>query len=173
VAKSGVLTFESITEHKPGLIEWLLAESFAGMAADEAEQERCRLKWREADRETFENPETVGRCTFVTCLGGEPIGFGSFDPRGGPEVGIIGLNCILPAYRGQGFGKRQMEEILRRLTALNIRKAVVTTGEHAFFATAQRMYLSCGFHQTRRFRKYEQFQWQVIEYVKELIPEMV
>ncbi len=162
------LTFEPITSHKPGIIERLLAESFAGMATTEAEQEKCRLKWREADRETFENPETVGQCTFVTCLGGEPIGAGSFDPRGAPEVGMIGINCILPAYCGRGFGKQQLQEILWRLQALGIRKAVVTTGEHAFFAPAQRMYLSCGFHETRRFQKYEQFQWQVIEYEKEL-----
>ena len=162
------LTFEPIAKHKPGVIERLLVESFAGMAADEAEQEKCRLKWRQADREMFANPETVGRCTFITTLDGDPIGVASFDPRGVPELGEIGINCILPAHRGRGFGKQQLEEILRRMAALGIRKAVVTTGEHLFFEPAQRMYLSCGFHETRRFRKYEQFQWQVIEYEKEL-----
>ncbi|MDY7010512.1 MAG: GNAT family N-acetyltransferase, partial [Planctomycetota bacterium] len=160
------LVFEPITSHKSGVIERLLVESFAGMAADEVEQEKCRLKWRKADRETFENPETIGRCTFITTLNGKPIGVGSFDPRGAPEVGQIGINCILPAYRGRGFGKQQMEEILRRLTVLEIRKAVVTTGEHSFFEAAQQMYAACGFYETRRFRKYEQFQWQVIEYEK-------
>jgi hypothetical protein len=65
-------------------------------------------------------------------------------------------------------GKRQMEEFLRGLTALGIRKAVVTTGDRAFFEAAQRMYLACGSCETRRFRKYEQFQWQSIECEKEL-----
>ncbi len=162
------LVYEPIGKYKPGLIERLLAESFGGMAANEAEREDCRRKWRRADQETFENPETIGRCTFITKCNGEPIGIGSFDPRGAPEVGEIGINCILPTYRGRGFGKQQMEEILRRLAALGIRKAIVTTGEVAFFEAAQWMYLSCGFHETRRFRKYEKFPWQVIEYVKEL-----
>lgn len=162
------LTFEPITSHKPGIIEQLLAESFDGMAANDAERESCRHKWRAVDRETFENPETIGRCTFITTLNSGPIGVASFDPRGAPEVGEIGINCILPAYRGRGFGKQQMEEILRRLTALEIRKAVVTTGDHSFFEAAQQMYMACGFREIRRFQKYDQFQWQVIEYQKEL-----
>ena len=139
------------------------------MAANEAEQEKCRRKWHQADQETFENPETIGRCTFITTLNSEPIGVGSFDPRGAPEVGEIGINCILPAYRSRGFGKQQMEELLRRLTALHIRKAVVTTGDHSFFEAAQQMYIACGFREIRRFRKYDQFQWQVIEYEKDLL----
>jgi len=162
------LAFEPVTLHAPGVIDRLLATSFAGMAADEAQRQDCRPKWRQVDRDTFENPDTIGRCTFITTLDGEPIGVGSFDPRGGPEVGEIGLNCILPDYQGRGVGKRQLEEILRRLAALGIRKAVVTTGDLAFFAPAQRMYLACGFNETRRFQKHEQFEWQVIEYQRDL-----
>ncbi|MBN1553369.1 MAG: GNAT family N-acetyltransferase [Phycisphaerae bacterium] len=162
------LKFQPITDFSPGVIEHLLAECFADLAVNDVQREECRNKWRNADRETFANPETVGRCTFITILDGRVIGMGSFDPRGGPAMGEVGMNCILPANRGCGFGRRQLEEILRRLAECGIQKAVVTTGDHPFFAAAQRMYQACGFHETRRFQKYDLFDWQVIEFMKEL-----
>lgn len=161
------LAFQPVSDFLPGVIERILAESFEGMAVDDVQRENCRNQWRDADRETFGNPDTVGACTFITTLDGLLIGVGSFDPRGGPEKGEIGINCILPTYRGRGFGRRQLEEILRRLQQRGIRKAVVTTGDCPFFAAAQRMYLASGFVEKRRFRKYDIFEWQVIELVKE------
>lgn len=139
------LLFEAITNHPAGIIERLLAQSYADLPVNDQEREKYRVHWQRADRETFENPETVGRCTFITCLNGEPIGMGSFDPRQAPEQGVIGQNCIIPAYRGLGFGRRQIEEILRRLRALGIKTAVVTTGVQDFFLPARRMYEACGF----------------------------
>jgi len=146
------LLFEAITNHPTGIIERLLAESYAGLPVNDQEREKYRLQWQRADRETVENVDTIGRCTFITCLNGQPIGVGSFDPREAPERGIIGQNCILPAYRGRGFGRRQLEEILRRLRALGIKTAVVTTGAQDFFLPARRMYEACGFVQSRRFQ---------------------
>lgn len=139
------LTFESIAGFQPGVIEHLIAQSYADLPADDERREKYQLQWRRADSETFENPDTIGRCTFITCLDGNPIGMGSFDPRGAPEQGVIGQNCILPAFRGQGFGRRQLAEILRRLKALGVRTAVVTTGEQDFFLPARMMYEACGF----------------------------
>jgi GNAT superfamily N-acetyltransferase len=159
--------FQPISDFSPGVIERILAESFAGLAANDEQRRKCREKWAAADRETFANPDTVGVCTFITTLDNRPIGVGSFDPRGGPEVGEIGYNCILPTYRGRGFGRAQLEEILRRIRQRGIGKAVVTTGDHPFFTAAQRMYLACGFVETRRFQKYDIFDWPVIELVKE------
>ena len=158
------LTFEPITNHCPGIIERLLAESCADLPPTDIEWAR----WREADRETFENPETVGKSTFITCLDGEPVGMGSYDPRARPETGVIGHNGILPGYRGRGFGKRQIEEILRRMRELGIRTVVVSTGDHPFFAAAQRMYPACGFNEIRRGWKDGESRFRVIEYEKEL-----
>ena len=67
-----------------------------------------------------------------------------------PFIGIIGHNCILPKFRGQGFGKQQVIEILKRLIGFGIKTAKVTTNDNSFFIPAQRMYISCGFKETVR-----------------------
>ncbi|UCG91232.1 MAG: GNAT family N-acetyltransferase, partial [candidate division WOR-3 bacterium] len=59
-------------------------------------------------------------------------------------------NCILPDYRRQGFGRLQILEMLNRFKSMNFRKVKATTGSVSFFVPAQRMYLSCGFHEVRR-----------------------
>ncbi len=73
------------------------------------------------------------------------IGLGTWDPRQGPAVGIVGHNCVIPDYQGQGIGRRQVQEILRRFRQRGFARAAVTTSEHPFFVPAQRMYAACGF----------------------------
>ena len=162
------LVFVPVNRHASGIIEYLLNESYAGFPVGHEELVEYRLKWRQADRDAFENPDTIGRCTFLTCLGGSPIGFASFDPRQRPEIGIIGHNCILPAQRRQGLGTRQIAEVLTRLRALKISKATVTTGEHEFFLASQRMYLACGFQEKRRFERDDKLAFRLIEYQRPL-----
>ena len=162
------LVFDPVSRHEVGTIERLLVASYAGLPVSDDELATYRLKWRRADRDTFENPATIGCCTFVTCLDDVPIGLGSFDPRERPERGVIGQNCIVPEYRRQGYGRRQIEEILRRLREMRVRKAIVTTGEHAFFLPGQRMYLACGFGETRRFEREDVSAFGMIEYEREL-----
>lgn len=111
------LTFRPVDNYRPGDVERLLTESYADLADEFKDLMPSHFDWHEADREVFENPDTVGACTFITCVGGELIGLGSFDPRQRPDLGIVGHNCILPGFRGQGYGKYQMQEILRRLIA--------------------------------------------------------
>ena len=41
-------------------------------------------------------------------VGGRIAGFGSWDPRQAPDYGIIGHNCVLPEFRGEGLGKQQI-----------------------------------------------------------------
>jgi GNAT superfamily N-acetyltransferase len=164
-----MLEFRPITEHEPGILASLLERSYAEIAsADVRFLENERSKWLAFDTEAFGNPDTVGRCVFITCLNGTPIGFGSFDPRQGPEMGVIGHNCILPEYRGRGFGKAQIQEIVRRMRALGIRNAVVTTGESRLFAPAQRMYELCGFRETRRYVQSPDDGFRLIEYGRRL-----
>ncbi len=157
------LTFTLVTNHHPGTIFSLLSQSYAPIRNDELEE-----KMRRADRETFDNPDTVGACTFITCLDGQPIGMASYDPRPGPELAIIGHNCILPNHQGRGFGRRQIAEILRRLKARHFAKVTVTTSDHPFFISAQKMYQACGFRQLRHFHQSPDSECQTIEYEIEL-----
>ena len=165
-----MLTFESITPYEPGIISSLLSESYGELLSSGAQFWQGEKKnWIKFDAEVFDNPATVGQCVFLTRVNARIIGFSSFDPRHGALSGRIGHNCILPAFRGQGFGTYQLYETLRRLTMRSIRKAVATTSEHPFFIPAQRMYLSCGFRETKREDNHRQPEYRVIEYEKELI----
>lgn len=76
-----MLTFTPVSHHKPGTLAFLLNRSYAEMLhTDGRYWEQEKGKWAEFDREVFENAETVGRCVFLTRLGDEIIGFGSFAP---------------------------------------------------------------------------------------------
>jgi GNAT superfamily N-acetyltransferase len=145
------LRFTSPHDQQPGLIASLLKRSYADLIASDPEHwEPEAAKWEVFDREVFEHPETVGSCDFLSWAMDQVAGFGSYDPRQKPEFGIVGHNCILPEFRGRGFGKQQIREILRRFQAIGIKRARVSTGTHTFFIPAQRMYLACGFRETGR-----------------------
>jgi GNAT superfamily N-acetyltransferase len=138
-------------EQEPGIISRLLDQSYAKLVRAHPELwESEKENWEEFDRDVFENPETIGACTFLTWFGKDLVGFFSFDPRPGPAYGVIGHNCILPEYRNQGFGKRQIAEILRRFKQMGIGQARVSTSDHPFFVPAQRMYTACGFVEVKR-----------------------
>ena len=74
----------------------------------------------------FDHPEIADKYSFVTCFRGEPVGFICWDPRNRPEYVEIGHNAIRTAYKGNGFGKAQLTEALRRITV----PTLVTAGEH-------------------------------------------
>ena len=124
--------------------------------------------WERFDSEVFDNLTTIGQCVFLTRLDMNIIGFSSFDPRRGPSFGVIGHNCILPRFRGQRFGNHQIQETLRRLKVRSIRNAIVSTSEHPFFIPAQKMYLACGFQETKRYSGEPRLGYQIIEYEKAL-----
>ena len=145
------LKFTSPRDHEQGLIASMLKRSYADLV--EADHEHWGLevtKWEQFDREVFEHPDTIGACVFLTWSGDRLVGFASYDPRQRPEFGIVGHNCVLPEFRGNGFGKQQVREIVRRFRAMGITLARVSTGESSFFTPAQRMYTACGFRETRR-----------------------
>ena len=134
------IRFTSPTEHPPGTVFDLLKRAWAPLWNPGLEE-----NIRSLDHEVATCPETVGACTFVTCLDGEPIGMASYDPRQIPERGIIGHNCIVPEHQGKGFGKQQIMEVVRLLQARGARKICVTTTDSVFFVPAQRTYEACGF----------------------------
>ncbi|NIA14643.1 MAG: GNAT family N-acetyltransferase [Nitrospiraceae bacterium] len=129
----------------------MLNQSYAELV--EAEPELWGAEkdaWSESDRDVFDHPETIGACTFLSWCGADVVGFFSFDPRPRPAYGVIGHNCVLPEFRGQGFGKNQIREIIRRFREMEIKQARVSTNDHPFFVPAQRMYTACGFREIRR-----------------------
>jgi GNAT superfamily N-acetyltransferase len=163
--QESLLTFRPVTQYKAGIIASLLHQSYAKiLSAEPLYWQKEVANWLLFDREVFANPETVGQCVFITFLGEEEIGFGSFDPRQRPELGIIGHNCVLPRFQGKGYGKRQILEIFERFKQMGIKRAKATTSEHPFFLPAQKMYLDCGFQEKRRLIGGPDPRYKVIEY---------
>lgn len=158
--------FTTPLKENPGIIARLLGASYAELLEIDSAWKKEQENWEDYDRQVFTNPGTVGSCIFLTRVNGKIAGFGSWDPRQRPEYGILGHNCILPGFRGKGLGKLQVEEILARLKLVAIRKARVSTNDHVFFIPAQRMYISCGFREFRRFPWERDPDHQIIEYEK-------
>ena len=158
-----LLRFSEITKYEQGTVFSLLSHSFAKILDDGLEE-----KIKQLDREIFGNSDTVGACAFISTLNDKLVGMASWDPRQGPEIGIIGYNCILPEYQGRGFGKTQIKEILKRLKNQRFKKAFVRTGGHLFFIRAQNMYLACGFKESRRYSTGDQPGYGTIDYEIEL-----
>lgn len=147
----GDLAFDPISRFPPGTLADIIGRSYADLVDKWPDSWKGEeRKWADFDREAYAFPETVGRCVFVSRLGDRIVGLASYDPRPGPAYGIVGQNCVLPEFRGKGFGKLQVLEILRRIRDGQMKAARVTTSEHPFFAPALRMYRSLGFRDIRR-----------------------
>ena len=146
-----LIEFKRAIEFDRGVIYGLLRESYADLLDARPDlAEEYKANWKKADDDTFDNPNSIGRCVLISTLNNEPVGFVSWDPRCIPEVGEVGQNCILPAHRGKGLGKLQIQKVLDVFREKATRVVKVTTENHPFFVPAQRTYLSCGFREGRR-----------------------
>ena len=157
--KMAGLTFNKIDKYEPGVIYSLLSRSY-----EEILDQQLQQQFQQFDKAVFENPDTVGACTFITSLGMDIIGMASYDPRQAPEHAIIGHNCVLPQYRKNGYGKKQILEIIKRLKLRNVSRILASTSEHPFFEPAQKIYLSCGFTELERKKRQPQDQDKTIYY---------
>lgn len=147
----------------------MLNQSYAQLVEAEPEiWQTEKANWEESDGNVFENPNTIGQCTFLSWYGPAIVGFFSLDPRPRPAYGVIGHNCILPEYRRQGYGRQQINEALRRLAQRGIRQARVSTSDHPFFVPAQRMYTASGFVEVGRTPWERDARQNMIHYEKEL-----
>jgi len=145
------LSYTPLSDHEPGIILRLLVQSYQELVDASPEFAASETpRWAEYDHEAFSHPHTVGACVFVTCLGRIPVGFGSWEPVPERGSGFVGHNCILPEDRRQGYGARQLGEIVRRMRAQGIGTIKVTTGDHPFFVPARSMYESAGFREVGR-----------------------
>jgi GNAT superfamily N-acetyltransferase len=150
------LDFVALHARSPGTIAALLAESYAGLLRSLPEKAGIDLRrtWEAYDTEVHDAPDTVGRCGFLTIAGDEIVGMASWDPRGWPDVGRVGHNCVRPVRQGQGFGRLQIERVLTHFREKSFAAAEARTGTHPFYEPARRMYARCGFtivaHESRR-----------------------
>jgi GNAT superfamily N-acetyltransferase len=165
-----MLRFTSVAGFQPGLIAGLLTRSYAAeLSADPQLWQAEAGKWQEYDREVFGHPDSVGAFVFLSHLGDELVGFGSFDPRQGPALGIVGHNCILPEYRGRGLGGEQLGEILRRLRERGIRRTKASTLAGDANLPARKMYLAAGFREVGRRPWAADQSKTVVDFEKDLI----
>jgi GNAT superfamily N-acetyltransferase len=164
-----ILRFTSPYVLRPGAVAKLLKLSYTELVSAEPTIWKQEAEnWKAFDHAVFKNFRSIGDFIFLSWFGKHLVGFGSYDPRQGPELGIIGHNCIIPRFRRRGFGKQQILEILRLLIGMGVRKARVLTHEHPFFTPAQQMYLSCGFQETQRLAWERDPRLKLIEYEKNL-----
>ena len=104
--------------------------------------------WKEYDDFFYANLETIAyQYGFITVVDGVAIGHISWDPRNKPNYVFIGHNCILSAFKGQGYGKQQLQEAVRRIKEYGVDKIIVTTNELTY--SAQKNYESVGFIKVR------------------------
>lgn len=134
------IEFRKITEFPRGTLLNLLRE---GYSFEHRFERDCLTQWEEFDNFFYDNPHIAEFSGFMTVLGDIPIGFVSWNPTNIPVSAEIGHNCIALKYKGNGYGKRQMQEAVRRIIAQGAKKIVVTTNE--ILVPAQHTYESAGF----------------------------
>jgi GNAT superfamily N-acetyltransferase len=141
-----MIKFKQANEFNRGVFYTLLCQSYADfLKAKPDYMEDLQGDWKKFDDDIYNYPDSIGKCVLISVLNNEPIGFFSWDPRKIPEVGEIGQNCIIPAYRGKGYGKLQIQKAVGIFQMNSTRIVRVTTASHPFFDAAIKMYLSCGF----------------------------
>ena len=152
------MDYLTVENFEKGAVFDLLRRAFEPLMNQELE-----AKLRRYDEQIFDNPDTVGACIFLTQYENELIGMASWDPRQHPKA-VIGYNCIIPEFQGKGFGSTQLLELLGRFREDGFTEAIVTTGEHPFFEPSQKMYISCGFQETRRYNEGRDPRYGSIDY---------
>ena len=99
--------------------------------------------WKETDDFFYDHPKIAENYGLVTCLDGEPIGFVTWDPRHSPAYVEIGHNGIREQYKGNGYGRKQLEEALNRIRQYpELQRIIVCTNSKL---VAPKNYESAGF----------------------------
>ena len=146
------IKFTTIKFERPGIFAEMLERCYEELVSDDPEiWESERLNWEDFDREVFYDLDNADDFIFLTRCCDAIVGFASYFDSPVPGVAVIGHNCIIPEYRGNGFGRMQIEEILWRLKAAGYKCVNVTTNDHEFFQPARRMFRSMGFKEVSRY----------------------
>lgn len=134
------IEFRKITDFPQGTLCALLKKGYSFEPRFERD---CLNQWQEFDKFFYDNPRIAESSGFMTVLGDIPIGFVTWNPTNIPISAEVGHNCIAAQYKGNGYGKRQMQEAVKRMIAQGAEKIIVTTNE--ILIPAQRTYESAGF----------------------------
>lgn len=147
-----MIEFKEIGNYRPGIIEQILKTCYNELVEFfPYEKQRFFSQWEKEDIEAFSNLETIGRHILFSCLDNIPIGYFSWDDRQYP-LGIVGQNCILPNHQGLGYGRKQIEMIIKIFQSKKFKEIKAVTGDHVFFKSAQEMYFNCGFHEQKKIK---------------------
>lgn len=135
------IEFKKVSEFTPGILHRLLVDSYS---FDLRWQACFESDWIAFDTFFFEHLDLADQYGFITTLDGKPIGHISWDPRNRPNYVVVGHNCIAARYKGNGYGKLQLQEAVRRICHYKgLKKIIVTT--NGKLIPAQRNYESVGF----------------------------
>ena len=139
------IEYRDITDFPRGTLVNMLKDGYSF----EPRFERDWIKqWEEFDDFFYNNPHIAKTCGFITVLEGKAIGFVTWNPTKLPASVEIGHNCILTKYKGNGYGKQQMREAVKRIKITKAEKIVVCTNE--VLIPAQHTYKSSGFRFVRK-----------------------
>lgn len=157
-----MIAFASILTLPRGSLARMLEDAYS---FDPRCREHWGADWREYDDFFYDHPSIAESCGFVTMLDGAPVGHITWDPRNLPGFVILGHNCILTPYKGQGLGGAQLREAVRRIAALGAKEIQVTTSELTL--PAQKNYESAGFRRvgTRPPEPKDAFAGSYIDYI--------
>ena len=162
------LFFKPFSDFSSGVICDLLLKSYSPYP-EIVEQDK--QSWRRYDKDVFLSPnDGIGKCGFISCVGDSIVGFASWDPRSKP-VAEIGHNCIAPQFQGKGYGKAQINEVLKRLKKLGFNIVKVSTGGGDLFIPSRKMYESCGFTEVNRGVHEAKPDFEVVYFKKKLSKE--
>lgn len=156
------IKFKKVSDFNRGIIFELLKDAYS---FDCRYEQSWYPNWQDCDNFFFDNLEIADKCGFITTLNDEAIGFVVWDPRNMPEYAEIGHNCIASKYKGNGYGKMQLQEAVNRITQNGAEKIIVTTDDGLI--AAQRTYESVGFkiHERRKEQNIGDFVDEHIDYV--------
>ncbi len=126
------IEFKSFVDFGRGILYKQLVD---GYSFNSKWQQKFNKEWKDYDDFFYDNLVFTNKCGFITVLNGNPIGHISWDPRHLPEYVEIGHNCIETKYKGNGYGKIQLEEAIRIIKQYkDIKKIIVTTNENLISA---------------------------------------
>lgn len=135
-----MIEFRKFTEFPRGTLYDILQDAYS---FDARNKEIWDENWHESDDFFYDNPKIADNYGLVTCIDGEPIGFVTWDPRHRPDYVEIGHNGIREKYKGNGYGRMQLQEALRRIKEYEgLQRIIVWTNSNLI---APKNYESVGF----------------------------